>query len=137
MDESILELHHPSRATEPAANLKLPQRFAPPMSDLDVVKAREQAIPKRTREDTAYCVRVWDEWTKSGIEQGAEIQPLVTMDDSTLQHWLTHFILEESRMDPSILLTRYTIFNPPRLFLDQSSVQSRYGLSPGFSINWI
>ena len=100
VDESILELHRPSTATEPAANLKLSQhqRFAPPMSDLDVVKAHELAIP---REDTAYCIRVWDEWPKSRIEQGAEIQPLVTVDDSTLQHWLTYFILEVRKQNGS------------------------------------
>ncbi len=96
MDESTLELHHP----EPA--FKRLQRFAPALTDSDVVKAREQAIPKRTREDTAYCMRVWDEWAKSRRERGnAEIQPLATMDASTLQHWLTYFILEVRKQNGS------------------------------------
>ena len=77
------------------------QRFAPAVSDLDVVKAHEQVIPKRTREDTAYCIRVWDEWTKCRLEHGAQIQPLMTMDTSTLQHWLTYFILEVRKQNGS------------------------------------
>ena len=72
------------------------------MSDLDVIKAREQGMPKRTREDTAYCIRVWDEWAKYRRElDNAEIQPLATMDVSTLQHWLTYFILEVRKQNGS------------------------------------
>ena len=100
MDESTLELQHPVISTEPVS--KPLQRFAPAMSDSDVIKAREQAIPKRTREDTAYCIRVWDEWAKNRRELGnAEIQSLATMDASTLQHWLTYFILEVRKQNGS------------------------------------
>ena len=109
MDESTLELHHPDH--EPAS--KPLQRFAPALTDSAVVKAREQAIPKRTREDTAYCIRVWDEWAKSRRERGnAEIQPLatVTMDASILQHWL--ILQSRSKiaewMDLSVLRTHCT-----------------------------
>ena len=64
------------------------------MSDTDVVKARQQAVPKRTREDTAYCNRVWEGWAKSRMQYGVQVQPLMSMDTLTLQYWLTDFILE-------------------------------------------
>ena len=88
MDESILELHHLVISIEPPS--KPLQRFALAMSDSDVIRAREQAI---LREDTAYCIRVWDEWAESRRERGnAEIQPLATINVSTFHHWLTYFI---------------------------------------------
>ena len=61
---------------------------------MEVVKARLQAIPNRTKEDTAYCIRVWEEWAQSRLDHGVQVQPLMSMDDTTLQYWLTHFILE-------------------------------------------
>ena len=70
------------------------QRFAPVVSDSDLVKARQLAIPKCTREDTSYCIRVWEEWAKSRPEHGVQMQPLLSMDTASLQYWLTHFILE-------------------------------------------
>ena len=50
-DESTFELHHPEIFSEPMS--KPLQRFAPAMSDSDVIKAHEQAIPKRIR---GYCI---------------------------------------------------------------------------------
>ncbi len=45
----------PSKATKSRA-------FAPPMTKKEVEQARTGAIPKQTRDDMAYCVRIWDEW---------------------------------------------------------------------------
>ena len=60
------------------------QGLCPQYTKTDVVKARQQAIPKRTREDAAYCIRVWEKWAKSRMEQGVEVQPLAKMDTSNL-----------------------------------------------------
>ena len=37
-------------------------RFAPPKTDREVQEARNKGIPKKTLEDTNYCVKVWEEW---------------------------------------------------------------------------
>ena len=38
------------------------KHFAAPKSKEEIEKARIQSIPKKTREDTAYCVRIWGNW---------------------------------------------------------------------------
>ncbi len=40
-------------------------RFARPKTDAEVLQMRATAVPDKTRQDTAYCVRVWDAWSAS------------------------------------------------------------------------
>ncbi len=48
-------------ATAPSAPAQPTSRFAAPVSDTTVAKARIDSVPKKTREDSAYCVRLWQE----------------------------------------------------------------------------
>ena len=58
-------------------------------------EARKTGIPKKTIEDTQYCVKVWKEWCSYHRETcGDTIPPLDSIEPSPLQHWLTHFVLE-------------------------------------------
>ena len=81
------------------------QRFAIPKSDKEVNEMRVTAIPKKTKEDTEYCMRIWNAWWKERIasyneprdevaSEVAQIIPLIQMNKKTMQHWLTLFVLE-------------------------------------------
>ena len=52
------------------------------------------AVPKRTMQDTQYCVRQWEAWRDHRNLSGPVVPPLQDMDMRTLAHWLTRFILE-------------------------------------------
>ena len=44
-------------------------RFANPKSDKEVNEMRATAIPKKTKEDTEYCMRIWNAWWKERITE--------------------------------------------------------------------
>ena len=50
------------------------ERFAPPKTTAEIVRAREKVIPKIIQQDTIYCVNIWDEWR--GRSTGIVIAPL-------------------------------------------------------------
>ena len=81
-DVTNLEVASTSGTGKPQQRLN----FAPIVSDSDVVKARQESIPKRTREDTAWCYRLWEAWSRSRIELGAQIPPITSMETSSLQY---------------------------------------------------
>ena len=39
-------------------------RFAPPKTDVEIAREREKGIPKKTLEDTKYCLKLWEEWRR-------------------------------------------------------------------------
>ena len=43
--------------------------FAPPKTDTEILCAREAGIPFKTKEDTKYCVRVWEDWREHRQQQ--------------------------------------------------------------------
>ena len=43
--------------------LSLSMRHASPKSSEELVKAREASVPKKTREDTQWCLNVWKDWS--------------------------------------------------------------------------
>ena len=75
-------------------------RFAQPKSEAEIDKAHEESIPKKTREDTAYCVRLWETWAESrSLNTGNQVPPLAQMDTRELQYWLSRFIHEARKKD--------------------------------------
>ena len=70
-------------------------RFAPPKTDREIQEVRNKGIPKKTLEDTKYCVKVWEEWCSYRRQTCRDtIPPLQCIVPSQLQHWLTRFVLE-------------------------------------------
>ena len=68
-------------------------RFAQPKSEIEIDKAHKESIPKKTSEDTAYCVRLWDTWAESRSQNtGVQVTPLALLDAQQLQYWLCRFI---------------------------------------------
>ena len=75
-----IEQSHPlSAVTSPTPNSK-PSTFRPfaaPVLDEDVVKARVESVPKKTREDTKYCVNLWEEWCNHRLQHTTATIPLL------------------------------------------------------------
>ena len=59
-------------------------RFATPKINKEVVKARLQAVPKKTRQDTEYCVRVWMHGGQTGMHMDLQCRHCWTWSK---QHW--------------------------------------------------
>ena len=80
-------------------NLKL-SRFAAPMTKESIQEARKMAIPKRTRQDTEYCVRVWEAWRKHRNDNlDSSVPCLLEMETQEMSHWMTRFALEIRKQD--------------------------------------
>ena len=52
------ETPNPAPTTSPTPK----SRFAAPKTARDIQEARRQGVPKKTQQDTSYCVRVWEQW---------------------------------------------------------------------------
>ena len=97
-----LSLHppvpHPDtkpQPNEPHPDTKPPSRFATPKTREEIAKSRMESVPKRTRQDTEYCVRLWHTWSKDRCATTDEsVPPLLEMDAQALQFWMINFILE-------------------------------------------
>jgi len=69
-------------------------------TDAEIQLARVQGIPKKTQEDTKYCVGLWDAWRRYRLETTADtIKPIAELNRTELQHWLTRFTLEVRKKD--------------------------------------
>ena len=80
------------RRTDPVpAKLRV---FAPPKSREEVVQARKNAIPKKTQDDTKYCIGMWNDWRQHKLLDGSIIPAVDEVDSPTLANLLSHFILE-------------------------------------------
>ena len=56
------------------------QRFAKPTSKKDFAAVWKASMPKRTQNDTAYCMKVWKEWRHCRVGKAAqENNPITSM----------------------------------------------------------
>ncbi len=70
-------------------------RYAPPRTDEAVTKARAESVPKKTREDTAYCMKLWQDWANNReILTDIVVPSLMELDKKDMQYWLCRFVLE-------------------------------------------
>ena len=76
------------------------RRFAPLKSDEELQRARERAVPKKTKQDTKFCINIWDEWSKHIT--GTRILPLTEMTNAEMQYRLSQFIGEVRKRDGSV-----------------------------------
>ena len=84
-----------SSTPNPSAHSASAGRFAQPKTDQEIQEARKKGIPKKTLQDTHYCVKVWEEWCSYCRQNYRDtIPPLQSIEASQLQHWLTRFVLE-------------------------------------------
>ena len=93
--------HHSTTSFVPhtAVSSSLPNKkkrqFASVKTDTEVQTARATGTPKKTMEDTKYCLGLWDEWVRHREkDNGDSILPITELSRGDLQYWLTRFILE-------------------------------------------
>ena len=73
------------------------QRFAPPKSDKEVEAARKASMPKKTRNDMDYCMRIWMEWKECrNIKTETTAMTKVELNEA-----LCRFVLEIRKKDGS------------------------------------
>ena len=87
-------------------------RFAAPKPVEEILQMRQNAVPLKTRQDTAYCLRVWDAWAacrNENTELIDKIPPLLQITTEKLQFWITRFVLETRKKDGTELSTKLTI----------------------------
>ena len=78
------------------------ERFAKPKTEGEIQEARLKGVPKKTLDDTRYCMSVWDAWCNYRQKTcGDNIPPLIEQQSSQQQHWLTRFVLEVRKQDGS------------------------------------
>ena len=69
-------------------------RYAKPVTDDEVTKARYESVPKKTREDSAYCVRLWEDWASNRQKVASvEVPPTLTVGQARTE------VLAESLRD--------------------------------------
>ena len=94
-------------------------RFATPLTDKEVEDARKKAIPKKTKTDTQWCMRIWNDWRYQRNKSSKETIPdILAQTPATLQRWMSRFILEmrkkrwipiSSKQHPSHCMWYYAI----------------------------
>ena len=59
------------------------------------MKARYESVPKKTRDDSAYCVRLWEDWVSNRQKVASlEVPPLSQLDKQGLKYWLSRSVME-------------------------------------------
>ena len=85
--KSDREMDHPANSNS--------RQFAQPKSDREVQQARESGIPAKTKQDTKYCVSLWEAWVEHRRCVNADnVKPITELTKKDLQYWMTRFILE-------------------------------------------
>ena len=75
-----------------------------------MIEAQKKAIPKKTRQDTDYCIRLWEGWRESRIHQGYSIPSIHEMDPAGLSHWITKFVLEVQKVNGGVKYQPNTLY---------------------------
>ena len=76
-------------------------RFANPTTKEDLAAARISSVPKKTQDDMAYCMRIWNQWKSYRLELGVSTEntPITTLSKSSLDEEMSHFVLEVRKRD--------------------------------------
>ena len=93
-----------STTTTAASSSKISpsSRFAAPKDDEAVLAAQKSAIPETTKKSTAdWACRIWEQWSLSRKQSDCSYPPPphLCSDKSTLDSWLSKFLLEIRRQD--------------------------------------
>ena len=92
----------PTKQDPPPAKQK---RFGDPLTLDDVAQATKAAVPKKTQQDTRWCVGIWNEWCEQRPTSSSEPTPVKLCEDSSkisipmLSRGLPLFILEARKLN--------------------------------------
>ena len=73
-------------------------RFAAPVGESEIRKLLENQENPNTRKNTNWAYNVFSAWRK---ERGAGVSDITEMDASTIEFWLSRFVVEASKHDGS------------------------------------
>ena len=100
LDNLLLACSDSYEATAKRPRLSVPppakvRAFASPKTGEEVEQARKNAMPKKTQDDTKYCVGIWNEWRQHKELYDGNIIPAVDeLNPAALAKLLSHFTLE-------------------------------------------
>ena len=92
-------------APDPTSTSNAPalSRFAAPRTDLQVEQAKHTGIPKKTLQDTKYCVSLWQKWVQHReVTNNDTIPELEQISKIELDYWLSRFVLEVRKKNGSV-----------------------------------
>lgn len=83
------------------ASRQAPRIFGKPVSNEDITRAMQKAVPEKTQKDNKYCVGLWEEWVscRAKTTPGVVVPHLNKITAQELQHWLCAFVLEIRKKD--------------------------------------
>lgn len=85
----------PTVTTTSAPQVRAPPRFAKPRTEEEVQKARNDAVCEKTKQDTKWCVNIWEQWREQRSAATSEAIPSISGENvASLPRWLSRFILE-------------------------------------------
>ena len=89
----------PPSLSHPTTSSSLQCYFAPAKTDIE--EARRSGIPKKTLENTRYCLNLWKEWITYRHQTTSDtiMTEIENMTNHQLEHWLTWFVLEVRKKD--------------------------------------
>ena len=104
----------------PSSHSSLPAIFARPVSDSEIIHARLAGIPQTTKNDTKYCVNVWEEWRKQRQQTcSTHIPKLTDMTTTQLSACMTRFMYSsyhEIGFEIRVQTAKYAIFGKIQIF---------------------
>lgn len=78
-------------------------RFAKPVTDQEVHKAQQKAIPENTKKSTNWAVNVWKAWSAHRRSVNSTRCPshlfIMAKNKWELNYWMTRFVMEVRRQD--------------------------------------
>ena len=102
MSSSSTQSLVPTTSSGACTKSKNLRSFAPPKSEDDIAKAKRNAIPNKTHEDTRYCISIWNDWCKHcSVDLGEAISPIEDLSIDELANLLRRFIFEVRKQDGS------------------------------------
>ena len=78
------------------------KRFAQPVTEAELLKKIEGAVPRSTRKTTTWAVKTWQDWADNRKSISAEAPPptdLATITNDELDRWLSCFVTETRNQD--------------------------------------
>ena len=76
--------------------------FAPPKTEPEISKAKDDAVPHKTVQDKNYCVGLWNQWCSHRTTMyGDSISSLDKISAEELAHHISNFVFEICKKDGS------------------------------------
>ena len=99
--ENSARAHQTTRPAPTTAGRGRPTtRFAPPKTSREIEGGRIDSVPIKTKQDTTYCLKLWESWREYRQNCTSETIPqLKNMTAEELTHWLSRFVVEVRKTD--------------------------------------